>query len=306
MSTMKHALGILCAGVLAFGAVLAVHALAPVPTAPDSAADGVTEIEFPEQEPDTVLPGEWQLPGRWRAPEPSNPNAYVEFTEYGLWFASDGCNTAAGTWSIDGKGNFDGGAGGAMTQIGCDNVPIPEAVSAAEHAEFDGEGRLVLSDADGERTVLERSRDHATTLVGRWVGPSTATHQTIVDFREDHTVTASSWCTELRGTWELAPADSRTVDLPADSTGAGSAVVGPGLLSIGSEPDEGGASCGDDVEAAPLPLANDTDYWFRFGPSGTFSVTPAEPAHATDQPITFYGVERPDQYQGSVPETASE
>lgn len=295
MSTFKHALGILAAGLLAFAGVAGSHLL----TAEDPGHSEVAGSEH-DDAPSVQAPSHGsvgsgalseQILGRWRAPEPANQDAFVEFTEYGLWYASDGCNSAAGAWRIDGDGSFTNLGRGAMTQIGCDNVPIPEAVWGAKHAEIDAEGRLMLADGEGAETVLLRTDDEPFTLEGRWVGPASATALSVIDFDPDGTWRGTAGCSELGGTWTLEAPGSQHVELPGDGQAATIVATAPGVLRIGAA--EPRAECLDADSAADLALDPDTEYGFWLGSSGAFSISRTDPASALEQPVTFYRVEQP-------------
>ena len=303
MTAVAHTLGILGAGVLAFGAVLAASQL----TAPLIGAEEPLPpaIAVPQEDPDDAEPGSGiqdltadtgALPlaeamvGRWRAPEPANQNAFLELTEYGLWFGSDGCNTAEGTWSVDETGALDTDDYGFMTAIGCDNEPLPETMWGATAAGVASDGTLVLTDADGGETVLERSRVGGVSLAGRWVGPSSDTSTTVVDFDADGSWRATAGCSEFSGTWRLESLDQeeRHVELPSDDGGTISYVSAPGSLRIGPPPSEPDPVCTDADQQGELPFAYDTDYWLGFASTGVFSLTLIETASLPDQPVKFY------------------
>jgi heat shock protein HslJ len=107
-----------------------------------------------------VAAGEAALLGRWLpAPEflaTQRPDqAHLEFTAAGRLTGSDGCN--------DFDSRYESGPDGAlvvdfgvMTQVGCDNVPLPEWLHTTRRAGVDGES-LVLLDATGDEvTRLQR------------------------------------------------------------------------------------------------------------------------------------------------------
>lgn len=100
---------------------------------------------------------ETTLFGRWRVPEPENQDAYVEFAQYGLWVATDGCNALTGTWAVEPGGVLRAGSNGVMGSKECDNVDVPQAVLSAKTAAIDQDGNLVLIDSSGAKTVLVSS-----------------------------------------------------------------------------------------------------------------------------------------------------
>jgi heat shock protein HslJ len=309
MPSFTHALGVLGAGVLAFGAVLAASQLtAPLVGAEEPLSPA---IAVPQEDPDDAEPGSGTqdltadtgaLPlaeamvGRWRAPEPANQNAFLELTEYGLWFGSDGCNTAEGTWSVDETGALDTDDYGFMTAMGCDNEPLPETMWGATAAGITSDDTLVLTDADGGETVLERSRVDGVSLVGRWVGPSSDTSTTVVDFDEDGSWRATAGCSEFSGTWRLESLDQdeRYFELPSDDVGTISYVSAPGALRIGPPPSEPDPVCTDADLQGELPFAYDTGYWLGFVSTGVFSLTLIETESLPDQRFNFYRTESPE------------
>lgn len=278
MSVGKHVLGMICAGVLAFGGVYAAYTLA---TPLEKSEDEWLEQHDPSGEngsdgtADNTSPVAIDLSGRWQAPVPANQDAFVEFSEAGLWIASDGCNQASGTWSMGADGAFDGGEPPAMTMIFCDNVPIPQAIGDAERVEITPGGNLVLTAADGAETELERVSDTALTLTGRWVGPSSASDLATIEFMNDGTVLVSAHCTEFAAEWELTADGRRSL---------------PGSLSItNAQVDQ---RCGDSEPLASLPLNPGSRYDFTFGADDTFVVMDAA-AGENAPAITFYKVAHP-------------
>lgn len=191
--TIKHALGMLFAGVIAFGGVGAAVAFSP-----DSETD--SRHEASASEPATAA----TLLGRWQAPEPANQDAFVEFTQYGLWFASDGCNGLDGTWAIDDAGELEIHGSKAMTLMWCDNVNIPMTVAEAASAEITG-GRLTLTTEAGDAMTLDHARSDSVSLVGSWrpvdavVGPQ-------IDFTSETALTATDGCNFSHGNWSLTSA----------------------------------------------------------------------------------------------------
>lgn len=191
--TIKHALGMLFAGVIAFGGVGAAVAFSPA-----SAFD--SRHEASASEPATAA----TLVGRWQAPEPANQDAFVEFTQYGLWFASDGCNGLDGTWAIDDAGELEIHGSKAMTLMWCDNVNIPMTVAEAASAEITG-GRLTLTTEAGDAMTLDHTRSDSISLVGSW-RPLDAAAGPQIDFTSETALTATDGCNFSHGNWSLTPA----------------------------------------------------------------------------------------------------
>lgn len=268
----------------AAGIAAMVFALATALSACTSSAD-----QHSEGSESAVTPAsEWKLVGRWQAPKPANQDAFVEFTEYGLWFASDGCNRGEGSWAIDDEGGFSTGGVGAMTQVGCDNVPIPETVWGAQSATTNEAGELLLTTAGGDELTLVRTDGERVSLVGRWVGPASATSLTTVDFAEDGTFTAMTGCGDVQGTWELGPSDTPPLENPTTDYVY---VPSAGLLRIGGQTEQPGICVGDQVAPA---LANNTDYTFAFSDRGSFYITSLTALEDFETPsLSFHRVEQP-------------
>lgn len=294
MSTMRHVIGMLCAGVLAFVGVFTAYAVTLPLTSPHNVSGPASLTEPPTetrdtQDSDTTPPDpgeglEAGLVGRWASERPTNPTAFLEFSEHGLWFASDGCNQSNGWWRIAPHGAFST-SGGAMTQIGCENDVTITAVSLAHDAEVTGD-LLVLTDATGESSRFTRIEDHAISLTGRWIGPSGPDDSAFVTFASDGSWQMSTGCTESRGTWELGPMPFR--DVPqSDSDAAVFAASAPGLLRIGSVTAKAAAGCAEADPESVGPFNEDTDYAFGFRLGGanaldSFTITPADVADAAD------------------------
>lgn len=280
MSTARHTFGMICAGVLALGAVLAAYTLtAPLTSSSDQANPGTGPGDH-----GSTPSSEEPMTGRWVSERPTNTDAFVEVTPHGLWFGSDGCNSTDGTWVLDSDGSLTT-SGGAMTQIGCDNDYAPIALASAVTAHV-SDGRLTLTDADGADTTLVRDGDGAVTLPGMWVGPGSEDTATIINFMPDGTWTSSAGCQSSSGTWELGPA---TGDDGDPSTAVS---FGPGLLAIGQVSSEPIPDCTGTDAVLPGQFEANTEYWFGFGLSPersatSFHVTSADPAN-TDPKFTEF------------------
>lgn len=249
------AAALLCAAVLLVGCTSAAGEEAPASPPPEAAEAPLTEA---------------QLIGRWQAPEPSNREGFVELTEYGIWFASDGCNPAEGSWWIDEGGlRFDSLS--VRFTIGChEGIPIPDALHVNGAAELDANGELDLGVFPDERIVLERTREQGTSLVGTWVGPASEASLTEVVFDAGGGVVARTPCGLNRGTWKLGRADLAGVDRPFRRSIDASFVPSAGLLRIDAESVEVG-DCGGDL--AKPSIGEGSEYSFRFAGSETFLVS---------------------------------
>ncbi|MHA3682854.1 hypothetical protein ACXR2T_14585 [Leucobacter sp. HY1910] len=277
---MKHVAGVLLAGVLAFGGVFAASAIsAPllhgIPAGSSSGQNEPTDEVAMIDELDTAMIG------RWKAPLPANQDAFVEFDEHGMWRASDGCNSAEGSWSVEPNGEFDGGDGGAMTQIGCDNVAIPSMVWSATHAAFNDQGQLTLADEQGESMTLERASTDAFTLVGTWTnrGDEVAT----VEFTPDGNWRGTVGCSEFTGTWMLGVRNVPVLEDNSTEPKPPVLLSGPANLVIGPEADGTVNVC--EGGPAKFVLSYDTEYLFHAGADGTFTVEGTEAAPA--EPLVF-------------------
>ncbi|QIM16940.1 hypothetical protein G7067_11870 [Leucobacter insecticola] len=252
MSNFTHAVGVICAGVLAFAGVAAASLLSP--------ASGPAE-EPGLRGPTGVITAGPTLIGRWQAPKPANQNAYVEFTEYGIWFASDGCNTLDGTWSHGAGEALRVRSKDVMTAIGCDNLPIPTVIASAQSVSFEEHGdRARFTAADGTKTELMRTHDTSVTLEGRWVSDNPAsTGHAYLDFKADGTWRGSDGCNSALGSWELTANPNFDPTAMAEFSMESMA---PGLLTIGGY--SGSTDIGCETADPQLPLALEATTWFGF------------------------------------------
>lgn len=196
--TLKHTVAMVAAGIAAAGLILAATLLSPA-AEPPSRAEG----------PSTVKPGAVTaeaIVGRWEFVGSSNPDAYVEFTEYGNWFGSDGCNGVAATWRLDG-GVLRMQTPGAMTMIYCNNMNLP--FGAPLEGKLAEDGTLTVMGKDGDSVQLTRVGDSISSLTaGDWATSKTSlTKQTAdptgpsITFAEDGTWSGSDGCNRVGGTW---------------------------------------------------------------------------------------------------------
>ncbi|WP_449283246.1 META domain-containing protein [Leucobacter sp.] len=259
MSTLTHSLYMVGAGVLAFGAVFASHQLtAPLvePAVHESGQEDAVDDHADDELGEAPMPDpseallEQAILGRWQAPEPANQDAFVEFTQYGLWFSSDGCNGLNGSWiaAEDGTLTIDGTE--AMTMIACDNEPIPTAVRYAVSAEVTPDGELLLTNEDGEQTALVQARRGGISLQGRWV-PEESTGGSYVEFTADGRWEGSDGCNAASGSWELSAAGSDAAG--ADPVASDISFPPFGRLVVGDLSGMTRMAC-EDLDAVNLPL----------------------------------------------------
>jgi len=278
--TFKHTIGILAAGLFAFAAVGGAYVLTEPDRDPQSPVhvddSGHQPPEEPQKDPaHSDDPAEAFL-GRWQAPPPANQDAFVEFTAYGLWFASDGCNRAEGTWTVSAEGDFRTNDGGVLTQIGCDNVPIPSAVWAAESAEL-GDGELTLIDGEGTAFELVRVRDGGITLAGRWVTEDErSTGDSFVELREDGTWTGSDGCNSAAGNWKARASEDYNGGVfdggAAGVAEADGAALIPGVIEVELTSGMTEMSC-DTIDTVNLPMRLSEADGFALGDGGKLMIT---------------------------------
>ncbi|MBC9927544.1 MULTISPECIES: hypothetical protein [unclassified Leucobacter] len=227
-----------------------------------SAIDTARVVDSPASRPASTS----DLLGRWQALKPANQDAFVEFAEHGLWFASDGCNRTDGHWKVSEDGNFETGGGGAMTQVGCNNVDIPWSVHSATSAILEADGSVVFSDDAGSEMTLVHTSTDAVSLVGRWAGPASSTAVTLIDFKADGTWASTFGCSQYIGTWKIES----------------------GLLSIGPEPASDQPICLDEAESTEdFPFSYDTDFQVGLVDANMFSVRQSPLLDPGTPTITF-------------------
>lgn len=193
-SFIQNAIGMLAAGVLASGLVLAAWALNP--------------IGAPAHEPDTATPPRAdQIVGRWSFAGDANPQAFIEFTEYGSWFGSDGCNGMQGGWGIDSAALVMQPAG-PMTLIACDNATLPAGGSDGIVGSLTGSHELRLTGDGGETVMLHRIGDSEMSLTGSTWGLEDDSDPAIahgarpeIAFAADGTWVGTDGCNRMSGTW---------------------------------------------------------------------------------------------------------
>lgn len=156
------------------------------------------------------------LTGRWEFVDSPNSQAFVEFTEYGSWFGSDGCNAAGSGWHIDGD-SVVVGTGSGHTFVACASVSLPTGGSIGELQES---GDLEFRSADGSTVALTRTSARAATLAGgTWEvmpllgqDPRVTPQPMLIDFQRDGTWTGVDRCNSLAGTWSWERTGAAGVD----------------------------------------------------------------------------------------------
>ncbi len=219
---VAHTVGMLAAGVVAGGLVLAAWALAP------------------KAEPEPVLEAQAAIDpvGRWEFVDSSNDQAFVEFTEYGTWFGSDGCNGTGAAWSADGS-TLKMSNDGVQTLIWCDNAVLP--TGATLDGTLTESGDLTLANDTGATVTLTRTGDSTATLEGgSWVvpadhdatagaggdtAPAEPVGQPSISFADDGTWSGTDGCNRMRGSWtwerlgadDVAPGFGATLSIGDDT-----------------------------------------------------------------------------------------
>lgn len=139
--------------------------------------------------------------GTWKAAPPANQDAFVDFSADGIYLASDGCNQIGGGWTLDSEGGLTV-SGGAMTQVGCNNEPIPDYILSSAQATVDG-NTLTLIDRDGSWRELYRVSDSEMSVIGTWAGSSEDADGAEITFSADGTWEGSLGRQAYSGFWEL-------------------------------------------------------------------------------------------------------
>lgn len=240
---VRNAIGMLAAGVLAAGVVLAAWALSPKAdqeSAPPH-GDGAGETLSPDR-----------LVGRWAFVDAKNQQAFVEFTEFGSWFGSDGCNGTQGTWLVEGAKLTMAGSG-ASTLVFCDNANLPVGEISGS---LNGSGELELHGAEGGDATLRRTGDGTMTLTGvTWAlegidgKTPPAGVEPKISFADDGTWSGTDGCNRMHGTWSWKPELNRA---GIDGFGA--------VLQLGAEIASTKMACVD--PSSPFPAILTRPHWF--------------------------------------------
>lgn len=254
------------------------------PAAAEPAAEQPSTGRPSPEEPGAFRPAGFEdLLGEWKALPPANQNAFIHFTEYGLHFGSDGCNSRSGAWGFDDQGVFSADGGGG-TQVGCDNVEISYLVAQAERVEISG-NTLRLTSPESEIFELLRTEKQPASIVGNWAGPGSSDAVALLEFsstgrwigRVDHH--------EYRGTWSIVTTGWRVVE---DDQGRPRTHHGPTFLRIGPAPVESQSEYATPMSEA-FPLAYDTEYSFGMSENAFYlRSTPEVFVEPPAQPLTFH------------------
>ena len=238
---LKNAIGMLAAGVLASGLVLAAWALSPKsePVSEPPHGDGAG----------VALEAD-QLVGRWSFVDAKNQQAFVEFTEYGSWFGSDGCNGTQGSWATEGAELTMAGSG-VSTLIFCDNANLPTGQISGSLNTAD---ELELHGSEGDDVTLQRTGDGTMSLTDvAWAFESVdgktlpAGVDPEITFADDGTWSGTDGCNRMNGTWSWKPELNR---VGLDSFGA--------VLQLGAEIASTKMAC---IESSPFPANLVQPHW---------------------------------------------
>jgi heat shock protein HslJ len=163
--------------------------------------------------------GQWELveftvDGTVR-PDPAGARATLTVSD-GELGGSSFCNTYSGTYRLDGDELSVSGLGG--TEMGCEpevmeaEAAYLTALGAAERAAV-ADGYLVLTGPDAELRFRPQPEVPASDLSGtRWqletllqgdVASSTTGEPAVLELADDGTLTASTGCRDLTGSWAL-------------------------------------------------------------------------------------------------------
>lgn len=199
------------------------------------------------------------------------------------WRLTDATHTSGG-WQVSTAGTFFASSG-AMTQVGCNNFPIPEAVCAAQRISVEHDGTLMLSNDAGERMHLQRTSTKAVTIIGEREAPDWNEKESRVGLSPEGSWKADIGCFNYRGTWSMV--------LQEQDAQFGNQLLPKGapILRIGAQPADLPEQC---VEAGPSvlplpPLRYATDYLLSV--SATSFI--ATPVHAEATPFDFIEFSRP-------------
>lgn len=235
------------------------------------------------------VPVEASIVGRWQLPTPANQDAYVEFGPEGTFSASDGCNSVSGGWQLADDGAFNSKYT-AMTQVGCDNDPVPEAVGNAVTAKVAG-GELTLTDDKDNTTKLLRTGEAKATLIASWVGPASTTSTSLVGFNADGTWRGTTECSVYEGTWQVKFTSEDSVLQAIDPQGEPATMMmtaGTPLLRIGPAPVRIDESCIPPPGAAQPMFALNYDTKYQLFITAThLSLLRVDGSALTTQPVQF-------------------
>ena len=143
------------------------------------------------------------------------------------WFTSDGCNGGGGTYQLGADGKFVAHPSGLSTTIGCDNVPIADAIGKALRLRV-ANHTLILSGKHGWE--LARFRRGAST---RLTGPACLPSAFPVVVRLNRVGgPAPGAPVPLAGTVIATSTDSARCSVPVGSDGAARVALRPGVYRV--------------------------------------------------------------------------
>lgn len=211
---LKHTVAMLVAGFAAAGLILAATLLSPA-----------AEPELHAEEPGVDGPADAltveAVTGRWEFVNATNPEAFIEFTKFGSWFGSDGCNGTGAAWNID-DDSLVIVNDGISTLMFCDNMNLPTGSPLT--GVITGSGELEVTGDDGTLVTLTRTGESRASLTGTtwvtsvnlanpdapvssdskdeaadadeldWAGP-------MIEFMEDGSWSGSDGCNRFFGSW---------------------------------------------------------------------------------------------------------
>ncbi|TQL54570.1 META domain-containing protein [Subtercola boreus] len=155
----------------------------------------------------STLPGTWIVADTYSSPD----QPFLAFERDGTWTGSDGCNDAAGTWSMDTAGVLTT-TSGPQTQIYCDGTHLPLFLIDSASARFDGTD-LTLVGHDGDelakvhkRVMTEKAVARGTSVVvGLWTNVEPGRDRLLrLTMNDDGTVEGNDGCNNFTTTWRFA------------------------------------------------------------------------------------------------------
>lgn len=155
----------------------------------------------------STLPGTWIVADTYSSPD----QPYLTFEHDGTWTGSDGCNDAAGTWSMDTAGVLTT-TSGPQTRIYCDGEQLPFFLIDAVSARFDGTDLTLVGHAGDElvkvhkRSSTEKAVARGTTVVvGLWTNVEPGRDRLLqLTMNDDGTVAGDDGCNDFTTTWRFA------------------------------------------------------------------------------------------------------
>ncbi|MEF2979358.1 META domain-containing protein [Subtercola sp. YIM 133946] len=195
MSTLR-VLALAVLGALALTVTACSAPAAPTPDAPQFTPASTS-----------TLAGRWIVSDTYNSPD----QPFLDFEHDGTWTGSDGCNNAAGTWSMDSSGALTT-TSGPQTRIYCDGAQLPLNLIDAASARYDGTN-LTLVGHDGKEIVTVHHPTSTETPVpqgtqvvtGLWTGVENGRQRLLqLQMNEDGTVKGNDGCNDFTSTWRFA------------------------------------------------------------------------------------------------------